>query len=481
MIPFPADRTPADGVPFEAQLLDRLPPPWGQDLLPELGRAWADDAAPRRVVVVDDDPTGTQTVAGAGLITAWEPDDLRWLLDRPERIGFVLTNSRAMGPSAAARANHDLGTRLRAAADRRGLELDVVSRSDSTLRGHFPIELQALAAGLGQPDRRTLVVPFFAEGGRITINGTHYVGDGDRFVPAADTPFARDPSFGYTRSSLPAWIEEKTAGTTRAGDVTVIDLGLIRTGGVDGVARRLAAVEPGRYVTADAVVPADLAVVVAAVRRTEAAGIRWHHRSAAGLIAPLAGIRSADPIDPPPPAGTAGGLVVIGSHVPLSSDQLAALARRPGVRQIEVDARAIAAPTTASAELARAITTATGAIADGLLTVVHTSRTLITGDDAEASLAIAGRVASGLCRLVAAMPRPAYLVAKGGITSHTLAVDGLSARRARVLGPIVPGVPMWEMDEGTRFPGLPYVVFPGNVGGPDSLVEVVDRLESSRR
>ena len=51
-------------------------------------------------------------------------------------------------------------------------------------------------------------------------------------------------------------------------------------------------------------------------------------------------------------------------------------------------------------------------------------------------------------------------------------------KRARVLGQLLPGVPVWELGDETKFPGLPYIVFPGNVGGPTALVEAVERLAS---
>jgi uncharacterized protein YgbK (DUF1537 family) len=55
----------------------------------------------------------------------------------------------------------------------------------------------------------------------------------------------------------------------------------------------------------------------------------------------------------------------------------------------------------------------------------------------------------------------------------------LGVKRAMVLGQILPGIPVWELGPETKFPGLPYVVFPGNVGGPDALKEVVRKLKGA--
>jgi uncharacterized protein YgbK (DUF1537 family) len=68
------------------------------------------------------------------------------------------------------------------------------------------------------------------------------------------------------------------------------------------------------------------------------------------------------------------------------------------------------------------------------------------------------------------------MVAKGGITSSDLASKGLMAERATVLGAVIPGVPVWKMDIKSRFPGILYVVFPGNVGNHTALLEVCKKL-----
>ena len=102
------------------------------------------------------------------------------------------------------------------AAARTGQHYLITSRSDSTLRGHYPLETELLRQGAGGLPAATWTgrscAPFFKAGGRFTIGNTHYVQYGDELVPAAQTEFARDKSFGYTHSDLPGYIEEKTGG-----------------------------------------------------------------------------------------------------------------------------------------------------------------------------------------------------------------------------------------------------------------------------
>jgi uncharacterized protein YgbK (DUF1537 family) len=71
---------------------------------------------------------------------------------------------------------------------------------------------------------------------------------------------------------------------------------------------------------------------------------------------------------------------------------------------------------------------------------------------------------------------PRYLIAKGGITSSDIATQGLGVRRALVLGQALPGVPVWQLGVEARFPGLGYVVFPGNVGADTALAELIAAL-----
>ena len=75
--------------------------------------------------------------------------------------------------------------------------------------------------------------------------------------------------------------------------------------------------------------------------------------------------------------------------------------------------------------------------------------------------------------------RPRYLVAKGGITSYDIATRALGVKRAMCIGQILPGVPVWELGESSRFPGLKFVAFPGNLGDPDWLSEVVLKLRGT--
>jgi len=177
-------------------------------------------------------------------------------------------------------------------------------------------------------------------------------------------------------------------------------------------------------------------------------------------------------------ANDRGGLVVVGSHVPLTTRQLETLrADRPDTVTVELDVRALIGDER-DAHLAERTAAVAEAIEHGTV-VVHTTRERIDGADGDASLEIARRVSSGVVELVqrvleAAAPR--FVIAKGGITSSDVASEALRIRRARVVGPMLPGiVSLWQPDGGPA-DGIPYVVFAGNVGDADSLARVVATL-----
>ena len=166
-----------------------------------------------------------------------------------------------------------------------GMDVRFVSRSDSTLRGHFPAETDALAAAAaraGLPYDGILLCPAFPEAGRLTVGGIQWVRRGDSLVPAADTDYACDPAFGYTEATLPEWVAARTGGDPAA--VATISIAELREAGVGHVAARLQAVTSGQVIVADAADAADLEVLCLALQRAEAAGKRLLYRTGPSFV-----------------------------------------------------------------------------------------------------------------------------------------------------------------------------------------------------
>jgi uncharacterized protein YgbK (DUF1537 family) len=467
----PATRRPL------ADTLASLPSEGRHDLQAAIQTALA--ARRETVVVLDDDPTGTQTVHDIPVLTEWSLPALQAELANDLTACFLLTNSRSMTLPEAQELNATIGRNLTRAAQATGRGFVVVSRSDSTLRGHFPGEVQALADALGHDFDAWLLIPFFLEGGRYTIDDTHYVAEGDMLVPAGDTEFARDAAFGYRASNLRQWVEEKTAGRLPASEVAAVSIADLRVGGPERVTTRLMELHHGSVCVVNAASQRDLQVFTQGLLAAEARGKRFLYRTAASFVPVRAGISPRPLLSPDEmvSADTGGGLIVVGSHVPRTTSQLEHLLSRPGVVEVEIDVAALLDDSQHSAAIRHAVERIEAGLRRRDDVVVFTSRRLVTGTDAVSSLAIGQRVSDGLATLVRSVTtRPRYIVAKGGITSSDVATRGLGVRRAWVLGQILPGVPVWQLGPETRHPGLGYVVFPGNVGGPEALGDVVTAL-----
>ncbi len=450
-----------------------LPRPWEADPLEEIRDSLA--ARPRKLIALDDDPTGTQTVRDITVVTRWDVDTLRDAFAGPENGFFILTNSRALTEPESVALHKEVVANLRTAAGNAPFTL--LSRSDSTLRGHYPAETDALEASEG-PFALTVIAPFFEAGGRLTINDVHYVADGDALVPASVTPFAQDKVFGYKHSNLAEWVEEKTSSRITASSVVSISLETIRSEGPDGVERQLRAAPAGSVCIVNACVQRDMEVFAAAALRLEQSGSPIIYRSAAALVS----ARIGQPLSKPLTRGfgktdsPSGGLIVVGSYVPKTTQQLEAIQSVASIECVELDVtRLLASDADSLVEtLASRVDNAIRAGRDALL---YTSRSLVSGSDDASNLSIGNRVSNALVQITRRIETPPrFLVSKGGITSSDIATRALEIAKATIIGQLIPGVPVWRSDHGARFPGLDLVVFPGNVGGPNALLEAYEKF-----
>jgi uncharacterized protein YgbK (DUF1537 family) len=442
--------------------------------------------------VLDDDPTGSQAVHGIEVVTVLDPAAYEAALDGgPAGACFVLTNTRSLAEPDAAALTVAVASDLIAAAARRGQPVQLISRSDSTLRGHLLAEVTAIQQArrdvLGRGFDGVLLIPAFLEAGRVTAGGIHWARTGPDLVPVGETEFARDPAFGYRSSALAGFIAERSGGVVQPGQVTSIGLADIRLGGPDRVAELLAGVPSGGWVAVDGTDYADLGTVASGVLRAERAGQAFLFRTGPSFVRALLGQDPQPPLRgariwPAGERGAGHGLIVVGSHVGHTSRQLATLRARPGITAIELDVPAVLrAPAAVAAAAARQA----AAALPGSDVLLYTSRAVATGRDAAGSLAIARTVSAALAgtvRDVLAARRPGWVLAKGGITSHDVATRGLGIRRALVAGQLFPGVisVFHPVDADPAAAGLPYVVFAGNVGDDGTLAQVVDILNGGQ-
>jgi uncharacterized protein YgbK (DUF1537 family) len=463
------------------ELLASLPPEWTDDLLPQIQDAVK--SSDIKIVVLDDDPTGTQTVSDVTVLTRWDVDTLSSVLREPEVVVYILTNSRSFSLDRAQEMNREIARNLVHAGQLTGRPFSVVSRSDSTLRGHFPDEVEALVQNLGQEVDGILVIPFFEEGGRLTINDTHYVAEGEMLVPAGDTEYAKDATFGYTNSDLRLWVSEKSHNRIKSDEVASIGLVAIRRGGAGMVADVLLRLKHGQVCVVNAASYRDMEVFVAGLLQAELTGKRFVYRTAASFVRVRGGM-GPRPLLTEAELGLQssrrGGLIVAGSYILRSSEQISAMQAMPNLTSLEVSVPKLLDVATRPVEINQVSRQADNALDRGVDVLIYTSRELITGGDALSSLQIGKSVSEAIVNIVRSIQnRPAWMIAKGGVTSSNVATQGLDVYRARVIGQLLPGVPVWKLGPDSRWPGLIYVVFPGNVGGPEAIAEVARRLRSS--
>jgi uncharacterized protein YgbK (DUF1537 family) len=485
----------AGAVPLDRLLADQPPVLDVGDNLDQIRQG-------RRVVFLDDDPTGTQTIADLPVLTSWSVADVQWALQQQTTGFFVLTNTRSLSETDAAERNRQVVDALHQAATAEQARYVLASRSDSTLRGYYPLETDVLSqelAARGTVVDGVVICPGYVEPGRLTIDSVHWTRTPEGMIPVAQSEFARDASFGYRSSDLRDWVAEKTGGRIPRDEVATITLTDIRVGGPDRVGEILAGLSRGQPVVVDTVEDADQQVVVLALLHAEAAGKNFIYRIGPSFVRARTGQRATPPADAQRlrqilatqptdtddtrPA-TQHGLIAIGSHVGLTTRQLDRLRDRGKIIELELDVPTLLDDSARDRHVNNVAAQAAKVLQNNDAesdVVIRTSRTLVTGDDAVSSLVIARTVSAalvGTVREIVSQIRPSFVLAKGGITSSDTATVGLGITRAWCRGTMLPGIiSLWEPVTGLA-QGIPYIVFAGNVGDDDALAAVVDTLRS---
>lgn len=441
----------------------------------------------RKIVVLDDDPTGVQTVHGVFVYTDWEQDTILEAFEEEAQMFFILTNSRSFSAEETKAVHRQIAERVSRAAQQTGKEFVLISRGDSTLRGHYLLETEILresiSAEQGYDFDGEIICPFFPEGGRYTFGNVHYVREGDTLIPAGMTEFAQDKSFGYQASDLTEYVQEKTGGDYQAAECICISVEELRAFDVDGIYSKLMSACGFDKIILNAVCYEDVKVFCAAFVRAVKAGKHFLARTAAAFPKVLADISDRPLLTREELVRddkSKGGIVLIGSHVKKTTEQLNCL--RESVKNIfflEFNVNSYFQDKGLEHEVDRVIAEAEHRVDEGVTVVIYTSRNLLVPDTAdrdailEASVKISGAVTNIIGRFGI---KPGFIVAKGGITSSDVGTKALKVRKALVMGQAKKGIPVWMTGAESKFPGMPYIIFPGNVGERSTLREIVEEL-----
>ena len=463
------------------------------DNLPEVNRVEVDQLLTgslktlnKKIIVLDDDPTGVQTVHDISVFTDWSVKSIEQGFNEEQSMFFILTNSRGFTTEETVKAHREIADNILTVATKLNREFIIISRGDSTLRGHYPLETNVLRETIETASdikiNGEVILPFFKEGGRLTINNIHYVRYGEELVPAGETEFAKDRTFGYTKSDLGEWIEEKSNGEFLAKDTLYISLDQLRSLQIDQITEQLLQVDHFNKVVVNAIDEEDVKIFTIALVQAINSGKNFLFRSAAALPKVIGGVSNKPLLTREELVGEEtgnGGLIIVGSHVKKTTEQLEELKKLNDIEFIEFNSHLVLQPEAFRKECDRVIETTEALISSGKTVAVYTSRErLDLGEDKkEEELKLSVSISDAITSIVTRLQvRPNFLVAKGGITSSDVGTKGLNVKRATVSGQIRPGIPVWRIGDESKYPGMAYVIFPGNVGSKTDLKEVAEIL-----
>jgi len=475
-----------ESVRIKAEYLNQLPEAdkraadlVAEDALKELNK---------KIIVLDDDPTGVQTVNNISVFTDWSKEAIERGFKEAASMFFILTNSRGLTEKETEEVHREIAENILSVASKLNKEFLIISRGDSTLRGHYPLETSVirhtLEANSSLKIDGEVILPFFKEGGRFTINNIHYVQTGTELIPAGETEFAKDRTFGYSSSHLGEWVEEKSNGEFSAQNTLYISIEQLRAMEVDKIAEQLTKVTDFNKVVVNAAEEADVKIFTAALVKAIQSGKNFLFRSAAALPKVIGGVQDRGLLtrsELVKEESKNGGLVIVGSHVKKTTEQLEKLKELTTIEFIEFQTNLVLEPLKFKEECERVIETVESLITSGKTVAVYTSRKRLDlgenkkEEELKLSVSISDAVTSIVTKL---QVRPNFLVAKGGITSSDVGTKGLGVKRATVAGQIRPGIPVWITGEESKYPGMSYVIFPGNVGTVDDLKTVVEILSN---
>ncbi|HIT89933.1 MAG TPA: hydroxyacid dehydrogenase [Candidatus Merdenecus merdavium] len=440
-----------------------------------------------KIVVLDDDPTGVQTVFGVYVYTDWEKDTLTHAFKEENQMFFILTNSRSLSESETVKVHTEIAERLCQVSKEQNQTFLLLSRGDSTLRGHYPLETdtlkETLERNLPYSFNGEVFCPFFPEGGRYTFHNIHYVKEGEHLTPSGNTEFARDQTFSFQSSDLTEYIEEKSKGNYTKESCVVISLEELRSLSFDPITMKLLQMEQFQKVVVNAITYTDLKVFTICWIRAMKKGKHYMARCAAALPKVIGNIS-----DKPFLKGreliakgtTNGGLIIIGSHVKKTTEQFKALLEsHTPLELLEFNVNSYFKEGGLESAAKEVLTQAEKHIQSGKTVLIYTSRKLLAPKDflEEELLSLSVKISESLTSIVSMLHvKPSFILAKGGITSSDVGTIGLHVKKALVLGQVKPGIPVWLTGSESKFPNMPYIIFPGNVGTSTTLREIVESL-----
>ncbi|MFE7083965.1 four-carbon acid sugar kinase family protein [Priestia megaterium] len=435
----------------------------------------------KKIIVLDDDPTGVQTMHDIDVVTQWDHEWIKKAFQAKENVFYILTNTRSYQPEQVEDILSEIVKNVHKVSQELNIPFEIVNRGDSTLRGHYPLEVDVLTRELERTANKKvdghLLIPAFFESGRYTIDNVHYLKENNKLVPIEETEFAQDEVFGFSTSNLPRWIEEKTNQRYLSHECMIISLKDFEKG-IDRIVQLLMNVNHNTPVVINASSYKELDILSMALNIVTKKGKFFLYRSAASFVKSYSGTKDIPYLNKEilfnEEEKLNGGIVIVGSHVKKSSEQLSYLQSQLQIKSIELDVERLLNKHAREGEINRATTLLNQYIEANENAVLYSSRKLIKDEVKINNLLISQSVSLAITSIVQNLRyTPKFIIAKGGITSSDIATKGLNIKKAKVLGQVASGIPVWKMGKEAKFPNVPYIVFPGNVGERETLKELV--------
>ncbi len=444
-----------------------------------------------KFVVIDDDPTGSQTVHDCLLLLKWDYSTLIKGFESESNLFFILANTRSLSENDAKLTIEEICKNLKTvmASKAYAEEIIFISRGDSTLRGHNFLEPSALNNCLG-PFDATFHIPAFIEGKRFTINGSHFV---DK-IPINQTIFARDEIFGYETNDVKNLLFQKSKSQINLDDIQNLflsDLEILNDEENNIVFNTLKKLKNNKHVIVDVENYSQLKKFSLIIKKLIKQK-KFLFRTAASFISSITE-RKSNPQDDMffsnlriknKEESFLPGLVIVGSYVELSTIQLKNLLEISTCEPIELDVFEFFRITSSESnqkkrnlfknKLLREIRFS---FEKGKTPILFTSRKFMSLNYSE-QFNFYNSLALFIAELVEQLKHEiGYLISKGGITTNVILSNGLNADYVYLEGQILTGISVVTYNIKTD-QKLPIVTHPGNIGTKDSLANIWKVLEN---
>ncbi len=446
-----------------------------------------------KIIIIDDDPTGSQTVNDCNLILRWDYETLLKGLKDSSNLLFILANTRSLSKEDVKIRLKEICSALREIMNNSSFaeeDFVLISRGDSTLRGHNFLEPDIINELLG-PFDATFYIPAFIEGNRTTVNGNHFVDN----IPINKTIFSKDKIFGFNTSNIKELLCEQSnyqLDFNNIENICIKDFEALETNQPSKLFMRIEKLKNNKKVIVDIMDYSQLDKFSSIVRSLLKKK-KFLFRSAASFISSLSNVkrtqkdhiyfsqlRRKNNSDK-----AMKGLIVVGSYVELTTRQLNKVLEISLCKPIEVNVFKLyeffkIGDNLNINSLKKLIL---NSIRQNLIResipVLYTSREIISPIDKNDLIQFQLFLSAFIAEIVSAIKNEiGYLISKGGITTNTIISEGLEAESVYLEGQILPGISLVTFNLLKQKGKLPIVTFPGNIGNKMSLVKALEILEN---